>query len=115
MWLLTIMVVPLLLHGAVDQMILFGIAAFLAGVAIAPSIAAQSLLVSRMSPPQYATEAFTWSSTFIVSGIGAGMALGGTLAETVHVKAPFVCAGLVIAAMAVIALAIRAPKAEHAA
>jgi MFS family permease len=108
--LLAIMVLPLLLHGAANHLVLFGIAAFLAGVAIAPSIAAQSLLVSRMSPPQYATEAFTWSSTFIVSGIGAGMALGGTLAETVHVKAPFVCGGLIIALMALMAMAIRAPK-----
>jgi predicted MFS family arabinose efflux permease len=112
-WLLSLMVLPLLLHGVVDHLFLFGVAAFLAGVAIAPSIAAQSLLVARMSPPKYATEAFTWSSTFIVSGIGAGMALGGTLAESVNVKAPFVCGGLVIAAMALLTLGIRAQKTDQ--
>lgn len=112
-WLLAIMVLPLLLHGVVDNLFLFGFAAFLAGVAIAPSIAAQSLLVARMSPPRYATEAFTWSSTFIVSGIGAGMALGGILAEGVNAKAPFISAGIVIAVMALLTLGLRSSRTTH--
>ena len=29
------------------------------------------MLVSRLAPAHYATEAFTWSSTFIVRGLGA--------------------------------------------
>ena len=48
--------------------VLFAIVAFFAGTLIAPSIASQSVLVSRLAPSHYATEAFTWSTTFIVAG-----------------------------------------------
>ncbi len=102
--LLGMMVLPLLLHAWVNHLLLLGIVAFIAGATIAPSIAAQSVLISRMAPQKYATEAFTWSSTFIVSGIGAGMAAGGALAETYTARMPFVIAALVMAAMATLAL-----------
>ncbi len=102
--LLGMMVLPLLLHAWVNHLLLLGIVAFIAGATIAPSIAAQSVLISRMAPQKYATEAFTWSSTFIVSGIGAGMAAGGALAETYTARMPFVIAALVMAAMAALAL-----------
>ncbi len=105
--LLGMMVLPLLLHAWVSQLVLLGIVAFIAGATIAPSIAAQSILVSRMAPQKYATEAFTWSSTFIVSGIGAGMAAGGALAETYSATTPFVIAALVMAAMAALSLLLR--------
>jgi len=59
------------LHWFVDVPFAFAVVAFVAGAAIAPSIACQSVLVSRLAPSHYATEAFTWSSTFIVSGLGA--------------------------------------------
>ena len=78
--------------------------AFLAGIAIAPTITAQTLLVSRLAPSKYATEAFTWSSTFIVSGLGMGMAVGGVLIETVATKSVFLVGSLVVAAMAALAL-----------
>ncbi len=84
-----LMAVPLLLHYFVDAQAAFAFVAFLAGAAIAPSIACQSVLVSRLAPSRYATEAFTWSSTFIVSGLGAGMAVGGWLIETKGAKSPF--------------------------
>ncbi len=102
--LLGMMVLPLLLHAWVNHLLLLGIVAFIAGATIAPSIAAQSVLISRMAPQKYATEAFTWSSTFIVSGIGAGMAAGGALAESYTARMPFVIAALVMAAMAALAL-----------
>ena len=97
------MSVPLALHAFVDGPLAFGIAAFIAGAAIAPSIACQSVLVSRLAPARYATEAFTWSSTFIVSGLGAGMAVGGWLSETHGPKAPFVAGAVLVAAMALLA------------
>ena len=40
---------------------------------------ALSLLVIRYAPGRYATEAFTWMSTCIVTGVGTGMAVGGQL------------------------------------
>lgn len=101
---LALMVLPLLLHYGVNNLVPLGVVAFIAGATIAPSIAAQSLLVSRMAPQKYATEAFTWSSTFIVSGIGAGMALGGALAENFSAKTPFLVASITAAGMALLAL-----------
>ena len=94
-----LMIVPLLLHWFVDAPFAFAAVAFVAGVAIAPSIACQSVLVSRLAPSHYATEAFTWSSTFIVSGLGAGMAIGGWLIEAAGPKAPFLAGAAVMAAV----------------
>jgi hypothetical protein len=39
----------------------FALAAFGAGALIAPALVIVSMLVSDHAPPQYATEAFTWS------------------------------------------------------
>lgn len=109
-----LMAIPLFLHVlVVDYPIAFGAVAFLAGTLIAPSIASQSVLVSRLAPAKYATEAFTWSSTFIVSGLGAGMALGGTLIETAGISSAFAFAGALALAMS--ALAFASPPARAAA
>ena len=101
---LGIMAIPLFLHGVVDQRFIFGTMAFLAGCLIAPAFTAQTLLVTRITPAKYATEAFTWSSTFIVIGLGIGTAVGGVIAENVHVKAPFLFAGAIVAVMSFWAL-----------
>jgi MFS family permease len=103
---LGLMVMPLFLHAVVQTTVLFAVVAFFAGALIAPSIAAQSVLVSRLAPSHYATEAFTWSSTFIVSGIGAGMALGGAIVESLGVRYAFATGAIIVAAMALLALAI---------
>ncbi|APV51860.1 hypothetical protein BWI17_20600 [Betaproteobacteria bacterium GR16-43] len=99
-----LMALPLFLHVLVaDHPVLFGVVAFIAGMMIAPSIASQSVLVSRLAPAKYATEAFTWSSTFIVCGLGAGMALGGVLIETYGIRTAFACAGAIVLAMSLLA------------
>jgi predicted MFS family arabinose efflux permease len=103
-----LMVLPLFLHAVVEPLGLFAAVAFVAGALIAPSIAAQSVLVSRLAPAHYATEAFTWSSTFILTGLGSGMALGGQLVETIGVRAPYVVGACVVAAMSLLALATSA-------
>lgn len=100
-----LMALPMLLHWFVDARAAFAVVAFLAGMTIAPSIACQSVLVSRLAPSHYATEAFTWSSTFIVSGLGAGMAWGGWLIEAHGAKAPFLAGALVIAVVSLTAFA----------
>ena len=105
---LAIMSIPLFLHGIVDQNALFAMVAFLAGICIAPALTAQTLLITQLAPTKYATEAFTWSSTFIITGIGIGMASGGAIAETYHVKAPFILAGGVISLMAGLSLMMKA-------
>jgi MFS family permease len=111
-----LMAVPLLLHAVFLQPWIFGVVAFFCGLFIAPSIASQSVLVSRLAPSKYAAEAFTWSSCFIVSGLGAGMALGGLLVETTGLRSAFLTGALVVAAMSILALQITpAPAPREAA
>ena len=109
-----LMAIWLVLHAFATTFVAFATVAFLAGALIAPSIASQSVLVSRLAPVRYATEAFTWSSTFIISGIGAGIAFGGFLAETAGLRPVFVASGAVAASMALVALLISAPHPETA-
>ena len=47
------------------------------------------LLISANAPSRYATEAFTWSTTFLVGGLGAGHALGGSIVEAHGARAVF--------------------------
>jgi MFS family permease len=108
-----LMAVPLCVHALVQTPTIFTVTALVAGGLIAPSIAAQSVLVSRFAPSKYATEAFTWSSTFIVSGIGAGMALGGAMVETVGLRPTFAVGAAILAAMALFALLTMSPPAAQ--
>ena len=101
---MALMAIPLFLHALWLQPLVFGVVAFFAGALIAPSITAQAVLVSRLAPARYATEAFTWSSTFIVSGIGAGVAVGGHLVETTGLRTAFASGGFIMAAMALLIL-----------
>jgi MFS family permease len=103
-----LMAIPLMLHALFQQPLAFGVVAFFCGFFIAPSIASQSVLVSRLAPAKYAAEAFTWSSCFIVSGLGAGMALGGLLVETTGLRSAFLSGALIVSAMSVLALQITA-------
>jgi MFS family permease len=97
-----LMAVPLALHVAFLTPVPLGILSFLVGGLIAPSITAQSVLVSRYAPEKYATEAFTWSSTFIVAGLGAGIALGGMLVESVGLRTAFGLGACVMATMSLL-------------
>ncbi len=111
---LGLMAIPVFLHTVVSTTEGFAIVAFLAGALIAPSIASQSVLISRLAPARYATEAFTWSSTFIVSGLGAGMALGGFLVETTGLRSAFATGSAIVAAMAIIGLVVTSGAARRA-
>lgn len=112
--LLAIFGLLMFLHLTVDSLYVFAAAAFIAGWAISPAFASQALMISRLSPAKYTTEAFTWASTFIVSGLGAGMALSGWLSESIHVKAPFAVGGILLLCMAALALFLRTGKPQHA-
>jgi predicted MFS family arabinose efflux permease len=104
---LALMALPILLHSIAPNTFALACLAILAGGLIAPSIAAQSVLVSRLAPAHYATEAFTWSSTAILVGLGSGVALGGTLVETIGLRPAFAIGGVVVACMALLALTIQ--------
>jgi MFS family permease len=84
---------PVGAHALVNAPWLLAVLALVAGLMIAPALTALSLLVTHYAPARYATEAFTWMSTCIVVGVGAGMAVGGQLVETVGPWAAFASGG----------------------
>jgi MFS family permease len=118
---LGLMSIPLFIHGFIDTPWIFAVVAFFAGALIAPSIASQAVLVSRLAPAHYATEAFTWSMTFVLTGLGAGLSIGGYIVETHGVHTAFLLSGSIAAAMALAALLLfrdasssRTPRASPA-
>ncbi len=81
-------------HALVASPWILAALAFGAGLTIAPALTVLSLLVTQRAPVRYATEAFTWMSTCIVVGVGAGMAVGGQLVEAIGPWAVFSSGGL---------------------
>jgi MFS family permease len=61
-----------------------------AGVVMAPALIVQSMLVAKIARPEHATEAFTWSASALLSGVGIGVAAGGGLLE--YFRSPAVLA-----------------------
>jgi MFS family permease len=59
----------------------FAALAVLAGVVMAPALIIQSMLVAKTSRPEHLSEAFTWSTSALLSGVGLGLAAGGGLLE----------------------------------
>ena len=78
------------LLAAIRDPWLFAALSTLAGVVMAPALTIQSMLVAKTAAPRFATEAFTWSSTALLAGVGAGLAAGGALLE--HAASPAVLA-----------------------
>jgi predicted MFS family arabinose efflux permease len=69
---------PLVLAADVVSL---GALIFLAGIAIAPALAAVHSLAGRLAVRGTVTEAYTWLGTGMGAGIAAGAALGGTVVE----------------------------------
>lgn len=59
----------------------FALWSLFAGVVMAPALIIQSMLVARTARPEQMTEAFTWSASALLSGVGVGVAAGGALLE----------------------------------
>ncbi len=102
----------LLLMGAgiaalalIGNAIVFTLLGVAAGIVMAPALIIQSMLVARTAPPQYATEAFTWSTSCLLTGVGVGLAVGGLLLESATSAAVFVAAGAVAIGAALLAYA----------
>jgi predicted MFS family arabinose efflux permease len=68
------------------------IAAFLAGVAIAPSLITQFSLAERLVDSDRITEGITWAMSGITLGFAAGSALSGLVIDGVGVRAGFAVA-----------------------
>ena len=91
--------------GLVGNAIVFTVLGIAAGIAMAPALIIQSMLVAKIAPPHYATEAFTWSTSCLLTGVGLGLAAGGLLLEGANSAAVFGTAGLVSTGAAVLAYA----------
>jgi MFS family permease len=74
------------------SLLTFGILSLFGGVVMAPALIIQSMLVSKAALAEHATEAFTWSTSALLAGVGLGMALGGALVERWGPSAPFIAA-----------------------
>ncbi|MET0203091.1 MAG: MFS transporter [Casimicrobiaceae bacterium] len=104
---LAAMTLPIALQAATDSAVVLCVLAFVAGTLIAPVFALTSMLVTSIAPPRYATEAFTWTATCIVSGVGAGQALGGRLLEGPGYPTVFALAAGAALAAALLAWTLR--------
>ena len=82
----------------------FGLWCLAAGIAMAPALIMQSMLVAGNSKPEHSTEAFTWSTTGLLAGVGLGLTLGGGLLEHAKSSAVFAAAALLSLAAGLLAL-----------
>jgi MFS family permease len=82
---------------------LFSLWCLLAGVAMAPALIMQSMLVAKTARPEHSTEAFTWSATGLLAGVGIGLAAGGQLLEVARSPVVFGAAAAVSLAAAALA------------
>ena len=71
----------------------FAVFSTLGGIVMAPALIIQSMLVAKTARAEHATEAFTWSTSALLAGVGVGMALGGALVEYWQSPAAFIAAG----------------------
>ena len=83
----------------------FGLWCVAAGIAMAPALIMQSMLVAKSARPEHSTEAFTWSSTGLLAGVGLGLTIGGALLE--FAKSPAVFAAAAALSLLAGALATR--------
>src|SRR6185503_3824087 len=96
------------LIAPVTNLYLFAVLNVAACATMAPAIASQSLLVSRLASREMLAETFTWSATCLLAGISGGIAAGGVLAE--HVSPSWILASAAastLLAVAVVWLGLR--------
>jgi MFS family permease len=79
-----------------------GFTLFLAGLGLAPSLAAGYGVISERAAPGRRTDAFAWTTTCLLVGIGAGVSVGGIVAD-LSPTLTFVGAAGVVAAAALAA------------
>lgn len=82
----------------------FALWCLIAGIAMAPALIMQSMLVAKNSRPEHSTEAFTWSSTALLAGVGFGLTIGGVMLESAKSPAVFAAAAALSIAAGLLAL-----------
>jgi MFS family permease len=96
---------PLVLAAGVVSL---GALIFLAGIAIAPALAAVHSLAGRLAAHGTVTEAYTWLGTGMGAGIAAGAAIGGAVVEGSGTHMAFALSAGALAMAAAVALTRRA-------
>ncbi len=81
----------------------FGIWCVAAGIVMAPALIMQAMLVAKIARAEHSTEAFTWSSTGLLAGVGLGLTGGGALLEYARSPAVFATAAALSIAAGVLA------------
>ena len=84
----------------------FLLACALTGLAFGPMITALSLQLGKLAPSEYSTEAFTWSMTLFMIGLGIGFWAGGGLIERFGVIGTLGAAAVLMTVAAVCCLGV---------
>jgi predicted MFS family arabinose efflux permease len=79
--LLALMGAGLALLSLAAHPIAFAVLGVAAGVVMAPVLIVQSVLVAKSVRAEHTAEAFTWSASALLAGVGIGVAAGGALLE----------------------------------
>jgi hypothetical protein len=77
----------------------------MAGIIMAPALIMQAMLVAKTARAEHSTEAFTWSTSALLSGVGAGLAVGGALLEISDARAALAAASVMAISAALGAVA----------
>jgi MFS family permease len=110
---LGLMAAGLLVIAPVTNLYVFALLNVVACATMAPAIASQSVLVSRLAAREMLAETFTWSATCLLAGISGGIAAGGLLAEYVAPSWILVSAALsTLLAVAIVWFALGSRKSE---
>lgn len=78
---LAAMAAGFLLLAPIEGLWAFGLVSILAGVPMSTVLAAQAVLIAGIAPRASLAECFTWSSTSLLVGVSAGIAMGGLMLE----------------------------------
>jgi MFS family permease len=107
-WLVGIMLlaVTMALPLAASGPWLLGVAGFLAGFSVAPSLINLNTLVQRLAPSGRLTEGLAWVSASLGVGVSIGSTVAGQLIDQINFRAGFVCAFGAALAAALLALAV---------
>ena len=86
-----------------EDVVSLGALIFLAGIAIAPALAAVHSLAGQLAVRGTVTEAYTWLGTGMGAGIAAGAALGGAVVEGADTHTAFALSATLLAMAAAVA------------
>jgi MFS family permease len=104
----------LALVAATGSVVALAAVLFVAGSAIAPTLASVYAMVDRVAPAGTVTEAFAWLATAGAVGTATGAAVAGTLVEQTGPTAAFVMAGIA-GAVALLTTLLRASTLQDSA